>query len=493
MPLAIELAAARVRFLTPGAIHERLEGRLDLPGGGSMDVPERQRSLRGAIAWSYDLLDPPACLLFERLSVFMGGLDLAAAEAIGAGSTGDPDPIETLSALVDQSLLQSGEADGEPRFSFLEPIREFALERLEASGEAEAARERHARWYLAVARSVERDLTGDHQRAALDRLEREHANLRAAITLGRRAWRRGGRARRRDQHLAAVAEAGPPRRGEDADGGAVRRAVVRLGATAPARAGERGAGRHPLLARRLSGRPWSVRGRAGSLAGGGRPSRDRERVVQPLVQLCDEPRSRTRPGSLRAAALLDEALGLYRELGDRRGQANALWGIGIRHYFRNENELAAEALEQALVLARDVGDRTLEAWARHQLGSTRIKLGDLEAARSHLHTGLRLFDAAGDVAGVTLGLDDLASLAVAQDDLPRAARLQGLARRLQAVSGTGLAGFVDDAFEQATRPNVANRLSPGDLGRYRGEGATLSLEDGVRYALGDATWEELVP
>jgi len=182
VPLAIELAAARMRFLTPAAIHERLEGRLDLPGGGAADLPERQRSLRGAIAWSYDLLDPPACRMLERLAVFAGGFDLAGAEAV-AGDLG-ADPLDTLATLVDQSLLQSGEAVGEPRFTFLEPIREFALERLEATGDAGAALERHARWFLSVARAVEPDLTGDRQREGLDRLEREHANLRAAIAWG---------------------------------------------------------------------------------------------------------------------------------------------------------------------------------------------------------------------------------------------------------------------------------------------------------------------
>ena len=126
-------------------------------------------------------------------------------------------------------------------------------------------------------------------------------------------------------------------------------------------------------------------------------------------------------------------------------------------------------------------------------GSTRLKLGDLDGAREHLRAGLRLFDDAGDVAGVTLEFDGLSALAAAEGDLPRAARLQGLARRIQAASGTGLAGVVDEAFEQATRPNAANRLEPSELERYRAEGATLALEDAVRYALGGVAWEELAP
>jgi tetratricopeptide (TPR) repeat protein len=188
-------------------------------------------------------------------------------------------------------------------------------------------------------------------------------------------------------------------------------------------------------------------------------------------------------GRVRADALLAEALDLYRALGDDRGMANVQGGIGIQRYFGNDNAAAAEAMEASLQLYRKVGDRTQEAWALKQLGSARLKLGQTDAARLLLRDGLRLFDAAGDVAGVTMLLDDLSAVAVADGDLPRAARLQGLARRIQATSGTGLAGFVQDAFEDATRPTARKRLDPADLARYRDEGAAMPLPDGVRYAL----------
>lgn len=490
VPLAIELAAARMRFLTPAAIRERLEGRLDLPGGGSADVPERQRSLRGAIAWSYGLLDPPACRLLERLAVFTGGFDLPAAEAIGGGHPGDPDPIDTLSTLVDQSLLQSGDADGEPRFTFLEPIREFALERLEATGEADAIRERHARWFLALAREIEPTLTGDHQREALDRLEREHANLRAAITWG-------------DAHGDAEVALG------------VATGIWRLWQKRGHLAEARGRMTSLVEAPWFAAAPLPLRARAWEVLGGivywhgdfavARPSYeralalwrttgDRSEIANALYNLSFTYAldvERDEAGSRVASEGLAEALAVYRELGDERGQANVLWGLGISAYFAGDNEPAVEDFEAALPLARRIGDRTLEAWCHHQLGSARLKLGNLEAAGEHLRAGLRLFDGAGDVAGVTLEFDGLAALAAAEGDLPRAGRLQGLARRIQAASGAGLAGVVEEAFERATRPNAANRLAPEDLVRYRAEGAALALEDGVRYALGEATWEAL--
>jgi tetratricopeptide (TPR) repeat protein len=490
VPLAIELAAARMRFLTPAAIHERLEGRLDLPGGGSTDLPERQRSLRGAIAWSYDLLEPAACRMLERLAVFSAGIDLAGAEAV-AGDIG-ADPLDTLSALVDQSLLQSGEAAGEPRFTFLEPIREFALERLEASGDGEAVRDRHARWFLGFARSVEPDLTGDEQRQALDRLELEHANLRAAIAWG-------------DTH-------GDP---EVALGTAtvIWRFWQKRGHLTEA------AGRMTslLAAPWFPAAPLSLRARANEVMGGiwywhgdfvaalgpyetalaaWRETGDRSEIANAAYNLAfcyAVGRLSDEEGGRRGDALLGEALALYQELGDERGQASVLWGMGTREYFAGENAAAAATFARALPLAQRVGDRTLEAWTRHQLGTATLKLGDVAVAKDHMRKGMALFDAAGDVAGVTLAFDDLAAVAAAEGDLPNAARLQALARRLQAASGTGLAGVVDEAFEQATRPNAANRLTPEDLARYRDETVGVSLEDGVRFALGRVEWADIAP
>ena len=191
VPLAIELAAARIRFLTPAAIHERLEGRLDLPGAGAADVPERQRSLRGAIMWSHELLDAPDCRLFERLGVFMGGFDLPRAEAV-AGPAADlgEDVLDGLASLVDQSLVRSDEVPG--RAAVLDARADPRVRAGAARGRGRAprsSRERHARAYLALAEELAPALNGDGQRVALDRLE-----LRAREPA--RRHRLGGRARR---------------------------------------------------------------------------------------------------------------------------------------------------------------------------------------------------------------------------------------------------------------------------------------------------------
>ena len=152
MPLAIELAAARIKLLSPDAILVRLDHQLDVLAAGARDLPERQQTLRGAIAWSYDLLDDGGKRLLDRLSVFASGCDLASAEAVcGPSSEIGVDILDGLMALVDQSLIKVEEtADGEPRFRLLDTIREYAAERLEADGEADLIRDRHRDWYVAL-------------------------------------------------------------------------------------------------------------------------------------------------------------------------------------------------------------------------------------------------------------------------------------------------------------------------------------------------------
>jgi predicted ATPase len=181
MPLAIELAAARTRVLSVEQISTRLEDSFALLAGGSRTAVPRQRTLRAAIDWSYDLLPEEERVLFRRLSVFAGGFTLDAAEgACGGEDLGRDEALGLLSRLVDKSLVLVTERDGEARYRLLETVGQYGRERLEADGEADLARERHARYYLALAEEAERDLR--EQEAWLRRLEREHANFRAALS-----------------------------------------------------------------------------------------------------------------------------------------------------------------------------------------------------------------------------------------------------------------------------------------------------------------------
>ncbi|MCW5883326.1 MAG: XRE family transcriptional regulator, partial [Anaerolineae bacterium] len=188
MPLAIELAAARVKVLPPTALLARLERRLTLLTGGARDLPARQRTLRATIDWSYNLLDEAEKTLFRRLAVFVGGCTLDAVETVCWADSGDlADPLDLLGSLVDKSLLRSQDEGEVPCFVMLETIREYAREQMIASGEWESLALEHARYFVALAERLSGALQGRDQAASLDELEREHDNLRAVL---RRALRR---------------------------------------------------------------------------------------------------------------------------------------------------------------------------------------------------------------------------------------------------------------------------------------------------------------
>ena len=182
LPLALELAAARARFLGPTALLSRLDRALE--AGGARDLPERQRTMRSTLDWSHDLLHVPEKELFRRLSVFAGGWTLEAAEYVGAaGSVEAQDVFAFLGNLVEQSLVEAeGIADGTVRYGMLEPVRQYALERLEESGEDEETRRHHAAFYLGMAREVGPELKGQNQPIFFEKLETELGNLRAAIS-----------------------------------------------------------------------------------------------------------------------------------------------------------------------------------------------------------------------------------------------------------------------------------------------------------------------
>jgi predicted ATPase/DNA-binding CsgD family transcriptional regulator len=183
LPLAIELAAARIDHLPLPALHKRLEQRLSLLTGGPRDAPARLRTLRDAVAWSYDLLNPDEQRLFSRLAVFRGGFTLDAAESVGALSGDAAAVLDGISSLVDKSLLRQTDTRDEPRYRMLETVREFGLEQLAASGEAEVVQQAHATYFLALAERAAPEWWGPEPATWLDRLEAEHDNLRAALGL----------------------------------------------------------------------------------------------------------------------------------------------------------------------------------------------------------------------------------------------------------------------------------------------------------------------
>ncbi|HEX5824260.1 MAG TPA: adenylate/guanylate cyclase domain-containing protein [Candidatus Limnocylindrales bacterium] len=494
MPLAIELAAARIKLLPPDAILERLEHQLGVLASGSRDLPERQQTLRGAIAWSHDLLDEGQRRLFARLSVFVAGCELDSAEAVGgpAAELGSGlDVLDGLMALADQSLVRAEETDGETRFRMLDTIREFAAERLAESGEKEEIERRHSATFVALAESLTPRLSGEDQRRWLGRLERDHDNIRAvldravaagdgstALRLGFAMWRywqkRGHLAEAR-RRLQAIADAPWSR-----DDPVLRaRLMEALGGVAWWQADLDTMA--PAYSEALA--IWEELGDQRELSNALYNDSFRYAV--------SEDPSKSDPDGIGLGQMV-RARDLAAAAGDDRGRANALWGIGNYLYFHDTDDRGMSQFQEAFDTFSRIGDRTMEAWSLHMLGTAQLRSKKLDESRANVDRALRLFHAFGDVAGITLALDDFASLAVAMDDLPRAARLWGAARALSSAGGVGLADFVDQQFEFYSRPSARFVLGAEELERHAVEGRAMTLDESVAYAL-ETSIDELAP
>jgi len=494
MPLAIELAAARIKLFSPEALRTRLEDQLGLLSAGARDLPERQQTLRGAIAWSYDLLDEGHRRLLDRLSVFEGGIDLAAAEAVcGPSSELGIDIVDGLVALADQSLIRSVETTGDPRFEVLDTIEAFAGEMLAKRGEAGEIIARHSRWFLDLGQRLAPELAGVEQRGLLDQLDREHDNIRAvldrataagdaatAIGLAFAVWRfwqkRGHlyEARRRLDAMAAApwSREDPVLRGRLMEAlGGVCWWMADIKAMRPAY-------EEAVVIWRRLGDKRELANALYNYSFVFSVPEDPANVAETVDLSGDGERAQ------------DEALALYRELGDVRGEANVLWGKGNKKYFSEKPDAGVDEFRSALEKFRQVGDRTMEAWSLHMGGSAMLRNRRNEESRPLLIEALRHFVVAGDAAGMTLVIDDLSAQALADDEPERAARLWGAGRALAKATGATLASYTDAWIESLLRPNVKNMIDPADLERWAAEGAALSLNEAVAYGLG-ITVEEL--
>ena len=475
LPLAIELAAARVKLFSPQALLGRLETSLNVLAGGSRDLPGRQQTLRGAIAWSYDLLDEPHRKLFARFSVFARGANLEQAEAVcGPESELGVDVLSGLDELADQSLLRRMPDFDEPRLLMLQVIREYAAERLAESGEADAIRSRHAAAYRALAEAAAPNVFGSEQKKWLDRLEMDHDNFRAAfdwgvahgdaqggMALGAAFWRfwqmRGhlqeGRAR-----LEAILSVP----------GAVDYPAERAGALEAAggvaywQADLRAADvfyNESLALARANG---SKKALADALYNASFP---------PLVDKTDI------DGALRRA---EEAADLYRELGDELGVARSLWAVGNALHLEQRWDEAAPALDEQIAILRRLGkDRFSLGWALHTRAIVAIAQGEAAVAEPLIREGLDIFAGAGDVSALVIFLDDAAALAKITGQTARALRLAGASARARASTGAALAEVIN-VNEGRTWEEIVVTLEEKQAWA---EGQALSMQEAVDYAL----------
>jgi predicted ATPase/DNA-binding XRE family transcriptional regulator len=365
LPLAIELAAARVKVLAPGTLLERLGNRLGLLTGGARDLPERQQTIKSTIEWSHNLLGEDERTLFRRLGVFTGGWTLEATEAVCAPQ-GEPDLLDILSRLVDSSLVRQDEAAlGASRFRMLETVREYAVEQLEESGEAEELCRRHAQYYLELAERPGMELPWRERSLWLARIESEHDNLRAAL-----AW------------LLELGEAEEALRLAGACGWFWEsRGYLSEGRGWLERALERRAGASPTARARANF--W-----CGALAS-----------------------SQMDLGS--AIGYFEEAAGLYREVGDRAGLGSALVCLGRVTYLAGKHQRGRELCEQGLALFRQWGGAPDIAFGLRTLASV---TDDEVRARRLAEESLGMFRELGDEPAIAETLTRLAMIALEQGD-----------------------------------------------------------------------------
>ncbi|MGA2922608.1 MAG: protein kinase [Candidatus Sulfotelmatobacter sp.] len=420
LPLAIELAAARVKVLSPSSMLTRLASRLQLLTGGARDMPRRQQTLRAAIDWSYDLLTAAEQKLFRRLSVFVGGCTLEGAEAV-CNTKGDLDfdLLDGMASLVDKSLaLEFEPAKGESRFVMLETIREYALEKLEASGEEALTKRAHAAYCLVLAEEEATEQCGAEGTEWSGRFAREHDNFRAGLEwltetgdaewglrLGTALFRfweiREYLAEGRDQLnklLNLAGAAGPTK--------ARARALFAAGALAREQGDYASADKLINESQDIALQLGDKKGVAVSLNALAVFARDRSDVA-------------------RAHVLFEATLGLWRELGDQKALARALSNLANVLRLQGDYERANVLHLEGLSIFQGLGDRTGVAWSLNYQGDVARDHGDTAAARTLYEQGLGIFRELGDRWGIAGTLADLGSLAREEGNYSSARSLFG--------------------------------------------------------------------
>ncbi len=484
IPLAIELVTGRVAALAVQQVAERIEDSLSLLISGPRAATPRHQTMRATIEWSYALLSEHEQALFNRLSVFVGGWTLEAAETVGAGDSIERgDVLDLLCRLVDKSLLVAEpQAEGASRYRMLEPVREYAREKLQESRDADAVRYRHLLWCLTLAEQAEPELKGPQQKKWLERLEREHDNLQVAL-----GW-------------VLERDVGTPERIE--------------------------------LAARLAGALWPFWYKRGHLSTG---HRWLEAALSKSAILSAVTRVKVLDGAgmvawergdyASARPRHEEGLRLNRQAKDKPGIAFSLNHLGLVALYQGDYGSAEALLEEGLILQQELEDTAGKATALHNLGLVALYRGDYEPARTLIEESLSLFRELGDIWAISILLNNLGLAALHQGDYDRSAHLQeesltlrrelgdrgGVAECLEGLSG--VAGARGKALRavwlwsaaEAIRQEIGAPLPPGHRPLHAtyvtaarsqleeaafaeawATGKALSQEAAIEYALGAA-------
>ncbi|HYP41350.1 MAG TPA: tetratricopeptide repeat protein [Chloroflexia bacterium] len=406
LPLAIELAAVHIKILSPQAMLSRLEKRLPLLVGGARDLPARHQTLRAAMEWSYRLLSDAEKMLSRRMAVFVGGATLEAVEAVVFGQSSytslEISPLEGIRALVDKSLLRQAELHGEPWLTMLETVREYGLEQLAAGGELDVIRRLHTAYYMEWAEKLEPDLAGPDQGALMDRLERDHDNLRAALN-----WAIEGKETVIGLRLTVALWWFWRVRGYLSEGRRWLEAVLAL----------------PLDGGIASWTPEDKLLRTKALNGAG---------VLAYEQGDYGP----------AIRFHEESLALAREIGRKGGISASLNNLGLIARGQGDYLQAAKFYEESLALRREMDDKWSISICLNNLGVIAFELGDHERARTMQEESLALRREFGDKRGAAIALNNLGTVLCRQGDYERARTLQeeSLALHTEVAGKWGMAG-----------------------------------------------------
>ena len=475
LPLAIELAAARVKILSPQAILPRLENRLKLLTGGARDLPARQQTMRGAVEWSYDLLDEDEKVLFRRLSVFAGGFQLEAAEAVGDSDSLQIEVIDGVTSLIDNSLIiQKEQPDGEMRFRMLEVVREYALESLNVNDESEAMCRRHAAYFLALGEEAEPHLRGSESVKWLDRLEEEHDNLRAALrwtlendtkTAARLAaairlfWFLHSHLTEGHGWLKAALESGT-----DAATADVRFKLLNVLGTLARFQGDYETARAAYEEGLAVGRAANDLHQISEASGG---------LGLVIYQQGD---------SATARKFIAEGLEISRQLDDKFGIVATLNSLGDIARTAGDDAAARPLFEEALAISRKLGRKQFVSTILTNLGAVTHSEGDFAAARSHFAEALEMAQELGNRIAISYSLDGFAALAAESGEPELAAKLAGAAEQLRETVGFEIEP-ADRRFRESYFSKLRAALTESVFAAAYQQGRKLKTEEAIALAL----------
>ena len=476
LPLAIELAAARSKLFSPAAFLKRLENRLNTLVSGPCDLPDRHRSLRAMLDWSYNLLKPAEQLLFARLAVFVGGCTIETAEAICADIAGQTqDVLNVIVSLLDKSLLwHKDQPGGEVRVGMLEIIREYARERLEESGEANILRKRHAQHYLELAEEAELKLMGPDQAPWVERLESELDNIRAALQ-----WALQQPGEDTALRLSTALYQFWQGQGLLSEGRKWLEAALSSSINASdllAAKAYRAAG---AIALYQGDYKWSTR--------------FQEEGLKLLRKVDDKPgiaKAINNLGTIemhqghheRAAEFYQESLAIWKELDNIPTVAIILYNLGTLALYQRDYEQATLLLEESQQKSQEAGNKLLLAYILTALGHVLLGQAHYEQAENRIKEGLRIHQELQEKESVPWSLEGMAAVAELQGDWERAARLWGAAEGLRESVGAPTP-LAEKEYYQMLLSATHSRLTAPEWAAAWDTGRAMSLEQAIAYAL----------